>query len=143
LQPIGCVNRSASKAVRGRAYRTKCLRGWWRNGKPEREEQLLRQCLQLAHQLDDPPSGAACLEALAWIVREKNDPRRAVVLMAAAEALGNWLGVSPAGLPDLALFHEECERSSREALGAEEFGVARRQGAAMDFGQALAYALDD
>jgi hypothetical protein len=35
--------------------------GWWRNGKPERAEQLLRECLQLSYLIDDPrsvPAGA-------------------------------------------------------------------------------------
>ncbi|MCW2626162.1 protein kinase [Mycobacterium sp.] len=115
--------------------------GWWRNGKPERAEQLLRECLQLSHLIDDPRNGAACLEALAWVAGAKNDPRRAVLLMASAEALGNSVGVPPAVLPDLAVFHEQCDCCARDALGAEAYAIAHRQGFAMDFGDAVAYAL--
>jgi len=115
--------------------------GWWRNGKPERAEQLLRECLQLSHLIDDPRNGAACLEALAWIAGAKNDQRRAVLLMASAEALGNSVGVPPAVLPDLAVFHEQCDRCARDALGEEAFAIAHRQGFAMDFDDAAAYAL--
>jgi predicted ATPase len=115
--------------------------GWWRNGKPERAEQLLRECLQLSHLIDDPRNGAACLEALAWIAGAKNDPRRAVLLMASAEALGNSVGVPPAVLPDLAVFHEQCDCCARDALGDEAFAIAHRQGFAMDFDDAAAYAL--
>jgi tetratricopeptide (TPR) repeat protein len=114
--------------------------GWWRNGKPERAEELLRQCLQLGHLIDDQRSGAACLEALAWIARARNAPRRAAVLMGAAEALGHRIGISPAVLPDLVVFHGECERRAREVLDTEEFDAAHRQGAAMDFDGAVAYA---
>jgi len=115
--------------------------GWWRNGKPERAEQLLRECVQLSHLIDDPRNGAACLEALAWIAGAKNDPLRAALLMGSAEALGNSVGVPPAVLPDLAVFHEQCDCRARDALGAEAFAIAHRQGLAMDFDDAVAYAL--
>lgn len=115
--------------------------GWWRHGKTERAEELLRECLRLTQQIDDPRTAAACLETLAWIARANSDPRRAAVLMGAAAKLGNWIGVSPAVLPDLAVFHDECEQRARETLGDEEFGAATREGAAMGFDQAVACAL--
>jgi predicted ATPase len=115
--------------------------GWWRNGKPERAEQLLRECVQLSHLIDDRRNGAACLEALAWIAGANDEPGRAASLLGAAEALGNGVGVSPAVLPDLAVFHEQCDRRARDALGAEAFAKANRQGFAMDFDDAVAYAL--
>ena len=61
--------------------------------------------------------------------------------MASAEALGHSVGASPAVLPDLAVFHEQCDRRARDALGAEAFATAHRQGFAMDFDDAVAYAL--
>jgi predicted ATPase len=115
--------------------------GWWRNGKPERAEQLLQECLQLSHLIDDPRNGAACLEALAWIAGAKDEPSRAASLMASAEALGNSVGVSATVLPDLAVFHDQCDRRARDVLGAEAFAIAHRQGFAMDFDDAVAYAL--
>ena len=115
----------------------------WRNRKPERAQQCLRQCLELAQVIDDQRGGAAALEALAWIVGADDDPRRAAVLMAAADALGKHIGASPAVLPDLIAFHDECECRVREALGAEEFDAAWRRGAAMDFDEAAACALNE
>jgi serine/threonine-protein kinase PknK len=117
--------------------------GWWRHGEPERAEQLLRQCLRLTLLIDDPRNGAACLEALAWIAGAKNEQRRAVVLMAAADELGRLIGVSPAVLPDLAVFHEECERRSRAALSSEEYDKARREGSSVRFDDIVRYALGD
>ena len=135
------ICKSAGEVV----FRSYALRsigiGWWRNGKPDRAAQLLRECLQLSHLIDDPRIAAVCLEALAWIAGAENEPRRAVVLMASAEALGNRVGVSPAGLLDLAVFHEQCDRCARDALGAEAFAMAHRQGFAMDFDDAVAHAL--
>jgi serine/threonine-protein kinase PknK len=54
--------------------------GRWRNGEPDRAQQLLRRCLELIQLVDDPRNGAACLEALAWIADTKNQDRRAVAL---------------------------------------------------------------
>jgi non-specific serine/threonine protein kinase len=114
--------------------------GWWRNGKAERAEQLLKDCLQLSHLIEDPRNGAACLEVLAWIAGAKNEARRSVVLMASAEALAKGVGVPPAVLPDLSVFHEQCDRCARDALSAEAFAAAHREGSAMDFDNAVAYA---
>jgi len=61
--------------------------------------------------------------------------------MAAAEALGRAVGASPAVLPDLVVFHEECECRARESLDSETFDAARRQGSAMSFDEAVAYSL--
>jgi hypothetical protein len=44
-------------------------------------------------------------------------------------------------LPHLIVFHEECERRTREELGATEFEAARRQGHTLRFDEAVAYAL--
>jgi serine/threonine-protein kinase PknK len=116
--------------------------GWWRHGKSDRAEELLRQCLELAHGIDDPRNAAACMEAMAWIAGAKSQPKRAAVLMAAAEKLGHLVGASPAVLPDLVVFHEECERRTREELGSDAYTVALRDGRSLDFDQAVAYAVN-
>ena len=115
--------------------------GWWRKGKPKRSEERLREGLQLAQLVDDPRHGAVCLEALAWVCRAKGEVKRAVVLMAAAERLGGAQGASPMLFPDLAVFHDDCERRAREALGNNEFDAARRQGYSMSFDESVAFAL--
>jgi non-specific serine/threonine protein kinase len=43
-------------------------------------------------------------------------------------------------LPHLAVFHDEFERRTRAELGAEEFEAARREGDALNFDEAVAYA---
>lgn len=117
--------------------------GWWRHGKPDRAEQLLMEALRLTHLVDDPRQAAASLEALAWIAGEKHDTRRAAVLMAAAEALGRTVAATTVVLPHLIVFHEECDRRTREELGATEFEAARRQGHTLRFDEAVAYALGE
>lgn len=66
-----------------------------------------------------------------------------MVLTAAAERLGRLMGVSPAVLPDLVAFQQECEQHTRDALGAEAYEAARREGGSLTLDQAVAYALDD
>jgi non-specific serine/threonine protein kinase len=117
--------------------------GWWRHGKPERAEELLKEGLRLTRLVDDPRHGAACLEALAWVTCAKHEPKRAVVLMAAADTLGAAQGASPLILSDLAVFHDECERRAREALGNNEFEAAWREGCSLHFDEAVAFALGE
>lgn len=115
--------------------------GWWRQGKPHRAEELLKQGLELTRLVDDPRHGAACLEALAWVCRAKGEVRRGVVLMAAADTLGGAQGASPMIFPDLAVFHDDCARRAREALGDKEFEAARQEGYSMHFDDAVEFAL--
>lgn len=113
--------------------------GWLVNDKPLRAQQLLRECLDLSHQIPDPRNGSACLEALAWIAQTRHDGQRAAVLMGAAQNLGNRIGVTPAVLPDLSKFHDRCVRDALVILGEPAFNAAYQRGLGMDFDQALAY----
>jgi non-specific serine/threonine protein kinase len=117
--------------------------GWWRHGKPDRAEQLLKDGLRLTPRVNDPRQAAACLEALAWIAGAKHNPRRAVVLMAAAEALARTVGASAVVLPHLQVFHEECESRAREPLDAEAFEAARQEGRSLGIDDAVAYAIGE
>ena len=115
--------------------------GWWQEGRPQRAEELLKQGLQLARLVDDPRHGAACLEALAWVYGTEGEAKRAAVLMAAADRLGGAQGASPMIFPNLTVFHDSCERQTREALGDKEFDVARREGSSMQFDEAVTFAI--
>ena len=116
--------------------------GSWRAGKASRAERLLKDALRAAHPANDLHA-AACLEALAWIAGEDHDHRRAVVLMAAADALSHATASPRVPLPHLMVFHDECLRHSREALDAAEFEAASKQGGALTFEEAVAFALGD
>ena len=114
---------------------------WVQHGRPDRAEQLLQEGLRLAQQINDQRNAAGCLEGLAWIAAQRNNPIRAATMMGAADALAHAVGsVAVPALPRLHDFHAECERRAREALGDEEFETARRQGSAMSFDEAAAYA---
>ena len=114
----------------------------WREGDRGRAAQLLKQGLELAQLANDPRMAASCLEALAWIAGEMHDPRVAVVMMGAAEALGHAVGSATVAFPNLLVYHEQCERRAREELGVRGFEAARQDGASLSFDEAVAYALD-
>jgi serine/threonine-protein kinase PknK len=128
-------------------YRSYALRAIgitrWRLGEPNHATQALREGIRLSQLVNDPRNGAACLEGLAWLAGDQRNPRRAVVLMAAAERLGHAIGSSAVALPHLTVFHEECERRAREALDTEEFDAARETGRSLRFDDAVAYALGE
>jgi serine/threonine-protein kinase PknK len=112
-------------------------------GERDRAAQLMRQGLSLAHRLNDARTAGSFLEALAWTAAEEHDPQRAVVLMGAADALGRQVGSPTIPFSNLLVQHEQCERSARQALGAETFEAALRHGSSLSFDEAVAYALSD
>jgi predicted ATPase len=116
---------------------------WMQHGRSARAEELLQEGLRFAQQIHDQRNAAGCLEGLAWIAAQQERPRAAAVLMGAADALARAVGSVAAPLPRLRDLHAECESSAREALGCDEFEVARQEGGAMSLDEAAAYALNE
>ncbi|MFC9841217.1 protein kinase [Rhodococcus sp. NPDC127530] len=114
----------------------------WRLGAQSRAVELLGEGLRLARLVDDPVGCANCFEVFAWIAGS-GDPTRASTLMGAAEALGRAAGSPPVFVPDLRVYHEECERAARRMLTEHAFEDARQHGRAMDLASAASYALDE
>lgn len=114
----------------------------WREGDRLQARQLLEQCLKLTRIIDEPVTAALCLEALAWIWDE-HSAERSAVLLAAAESLGRRVGSSALLFPHLLVYHEECERRTRRALGHRVYEAAHQKGSALGFDEAVAYALDE
>ncbi|MBC2638101.1 MULTISPECIES: protein kinase domain-containing protein [unclassified Rhodococcus (in: high G+C Gram-positive bacteria)] len=103
---------------------------------------LLEDGLRLGRLVDDPVGCANCVEVFAWIAGGR-DPVRAGTLMGAAEALGRVAGSPSVFVPDLLVYHEECERTVRRMLTAPAFDAARQRGRAMDLAAAVSYALGE
>lgn len=114
---------------------------WVQHGQSDRAEPLLREGLRFARLIDDRRNAAGCLEGLAWIAAQQHDSRAAAVMMGAADTAAQTVGSVTVPLPRLHDLHAECERLARETLGDEQFDAARRDGSAMSFDEAAAYAL--
>ncbi|WP_068057506.1 protein kinase domain-containing protein [Nocardia xishanensis] len=115
----------------------------WRKGDPERATRLLVEALQLSRTLKDRANVSICLQTLAWIAAEGQDAERAVVLTAAAERIGQLVGTMPVMFSDLSVHQEEYERRTRQALSRQTYSAAQREGAALSFDAAIAYALGE
>ncbi|WP_433678247.1 protein kinase domain-containing protein [Nocardia sp. CA-119907] len=115
----------------------------WRQGDPARAIRLLSLALRLSRTANDRTNTSMCLEALAWIAAAQGNAERAVVLTAAAEQIGRSVGTAPVLFPDLLVYREECERRTRRAMSEQTYAAAQREGAALSFDAAIAYALGE
>ncbi|MCZ4556280.1 LuxR C-terminal-related transcriptional regulator [Rhodococcus maanshanensis] len=112
-------------------------------GDNDRAVHCLEESLRLIRLADDPVSAVICLQALASIAGERHDARRAAVLMGASDALGRTVGTVTLRFPDLIANPDEFTRDISRALGMHEFEAAYREGGALDFGGAIAFALGE
>ena len=113
----------------------------WYLGEVQRAETLLRQSLQLSQPIKYIWCGALCLEMMAWVADSNDNPRRAVVLMAAADALSRATGASFMIINAIEDSHEACEHRAREELDAAEFDAAWDEGSSLTFDEAIAVAV--
>ncbi len=112
-------------------------------GDNDRAVHCLEESLRLIRLADDPVSAVICLQALASIAGEQHDARRAAVLMGASDTLGRTVGTVTLRFPDLIANPDEFTRDISRALGVHEFEAAYREGGALDFGGAIAFALGE
>ncbi|TQM26412.1 protein kinase domain-containing protein [Nocardia bhagyanarayanae] len=115
----------------------------WRQGDRARATRLLAESLRVSRTVNDRTDASMCLRVSAWIAAEEDNAERAVVLMAAAEQIGRSVGTSSMWFPELLVYEEECERRTREALSERTYTAAQREGAALGFDAAIAYALGE
>ncbi|MCZ4589073.1 protein kinase domain-containing protein [Rhodococcus opacus] len=115
----------------------------WRQGDADRAGGLLERSLRLTREASNRRTAASGLEALAWIAAGEKKPRRAAVLLGSAEELSRSVGSDAVVFPGLLVHHEECERTSRRALGERGFAEASREGRRLGFDAAVAYALGE
>ncbi|MFE3002605.1 protein kinase [Nocardia sp. NPDC059246] len=110
----------------------------WRQGQAEHAVRLLEQSLKLNRHAR---IAAACLEALAWIACERQDPLRAATLLGAAAELASPMDSTSIIFSTLRVFHQNCESEGRRQLGDKEFEKAHQTGRRLSSDAAIAYAL--
>jgi non-specific serine/threonine protein kinase len=111
----------------------------WRRGDLDRAAGLLQQSLRLRS--NDPMGSAFCLETLACIAASRQQYERAAVLLGAATGLWQSMGTTLDGNELRAGYHRDCERQTRQALGATSFQAAYHRGLDLPAAGAVAYAL--
>ncbi|MTE13095.1 protein kinase [Nocardia sp. CT2-14] len=118
------------------------IAAWWQGERP-RAQQLLEETLRVNRRVRSPFVVATGLEAMAWIAGSGGAAERAAVLMGAAEALWRSVGSVAHGVAELVQYHDECDRTTRAALGPRRFSAAFRRGQEMGMDAAVAYALGE
>ncbi|MGQ4599819.1 protein kinase domain-containing protein [Nocardia sp. R6R-6] len=115
----------------------------WRQGDRTRANRLLHEALAASGRIKDRFNASMCLRSLAWIAAEEQNAERAVVLAAAAERIVQSVGTSSVLFPDMQTYQDEYEHRTRQALSERNFAAAQREGAALSFDAAVAYALGE
>ena len=113
----------------------------WRRGDFDRAAGLQRQSLRLRADLNDRMDNMHCVEALAWIAASGHQYERAAVLLGVAASLLRSMGTTLDGFENLAGYHRDCYRQTRQALGEQAFQTAYHRGLQLPAEDALAYAL--
>jgi predicted ATPase/DNA-binding SARP family transcriptional activator len=102
---------------------------------------LMRRSLEIAREVGAQAHVAYSLEVVSSMLLGTGAAAPAATLLGAAEALREGLGVPvPAELRDE---HGQCIAGAGAALGEEGFAAAWAEGRAMDWEQAVAYALEE
>ncbi len=112
-------------------------------GDLELAESVLSEGLRVCRLIDYSWTGAQILEILAWVAAAKDDPLRAVVLMAASTSVSQASGTSSTTIGIAGLFHEQCHGQVRQQLPPIEFETASIEGGSLTFDEAAAFALGE
>jgi tetratricopeptide (TPR) repeat protein len=112
----------------------------WASDKHERAARYFREALVLASEAADKTSSAYCIQGLADVAGTRGEPRRAARLLGAADALLETTGLPIYVTTDHDL-HQRVASAARELLGELAWTAARKEGRAMSFEEAVAYAV--
>ncbi|GAA5129721.1 LuxR C-terminal-related transcriptional regulator [Haloechinothrix salitolerans] len=114
----------------------------WAAGDETSAIELARESLRLKRAMAEKLGIGLGLETLAWIAAP-HDPRRATILLGAAQNQWEAIETSTAALPGLFSYHQRCIDVLRADLDAARFDELWREGAALDQAAAIDYALDE
>jgi predicted ATPase/class 3 adenylate cyclase/DNA-binding XRE family transcriptional regulator len=106
-----------------------------------RAAELARECLSPTIFVGDIRSIAQAMMAFAGIAGVERQPRRCAILLAAAEALLNSIGLTMEIWRSLFTKYEQIMATTREQLNEAEFRNAMEEGKSMTKEQAIDYAL--
>jgi predicted ATPase/DNA-binding XRE family transcriptional regulator len=113
----------------------------WASDEHGRAARYFREALVLASEAADKTSSAYCVRGLAAVAEARGQQRRGARLLGAAEAL-----LEAAGLPIYVTadhdLYQRVASAARERLGERAWTVARDEGRAMTFEEAVAHALE-
>jgi serine/threonine-protein kinase PknK len=114
----------------------------WTRGDSESGQRLLKECLRLEQLMAETVGIGTVIETMAWIVAA-NEPKRAVMLMGAAQNERDRIETSINELPGLDVRHRDSMDAARDILGEEAFDHAWSEGRSLDQASAIALCLGE
>ena len=137
---LALTEKHGELVYRGRAAMTGGW-AWWREGDPTRARSVLEQGIRLSNRVHDPVGVGRNIQTLAWIEAHQNHADRAAVLLGAAAGIWREVGGLTPSYLDQLIYHQQCERQTRDALGDRRFEEAFQHGSVMSVNDAVGYAL--
>ncbi|MFD9052506.1 ATP-binding protein [Streptomyces zaomyceticus] len=113
----------------------------WTGGAYGEARELLTECVSINHAFRDLVGTVLAIEMLALVAVSEGDPTEAAVLQGAAVPLWDTVGVRLFGSEAFDAPRTLCQQRAEEALGAEAYGVAFRQGLGLSAAEAVERAL--
>jgi predicted ATPase len=110
-------------------------------GNTTKAGEYAREGLEAAEALGDRLGSASALEFLAWIAASDHNYPPAARLLGTAARQWRAIGGSPLGASYWTRGHQDCETSTRKALGDRAFDTQFRRGLALNSTEAIRYAL--
>ncbi|MEV4943804.1 ATP-binding protein [Streptomyces zaomyceticus] len=109
----------------------------WTGGAYGEARELLTACVSINHAFRDLVGTVLAIEMLALVSVSEGDPTEAAVLQGAAVPLWDTVGVRLFGSEAFDAPRTLCQRRAEEALGAEAYGIAFRQGLGLSAAEAV------
>ncbi|MFG2900767.1 ATP-binding protein [Streptomyces zaomyceticus] len=109
----------------------------WTGGAYGEARELLTACVSINHAFRDLVGTVLAIEMLALVAVSEGDPTEAAVLQGAAVPLWDTVGVRLFGSEAFDAPRTLCQQRAEEALGAEAYGIAFRQGLGLSAAEAV------
>ncbi|MFH9724745.1 ATP-binding protein [Streptomyces sp. NPDC017254] len=109
----------------------------WTRGAYGKARELLTRCVSINHAFRDLVGTVLAIEMLALVAVSEGDPTEAAVLQGAAVPLWDTVGVRLFGSEAFDAPRTLCQQRAEEALGAEAYGAAFREGLALSAAEAV------
>ncbi|MGW8358469.1 ATP-binding protein [Streptomyces wedmorensis] len=113
----------------------------WTRGAYEEARELLDECVSINHTFHDLVGLVLAIELLALVTVSEGDAAEAAVLQGATVPVWDTVGIRLFGSATFGGPRALCEQRADEALGAEAYGVAFREGQGLSLDAAVERAL--
>ncbi|MEU9884440.1 ATPase [Sphaerisporangium sp. NPDC051011] len=102
-----------------------------------------QEALRIKRHFHDVLGVVVAMETLSQLALDQGDAARAARMLGAGQANWQMFGLPLFGSPFFGTEHEQCVKECKRLLGEEAYAEAYRQGARMEFEEAVSYAMGE